>query len=86
MDVSYRFFNLNTSTSIADDNGRSVRVVLVFSFVMKFLRSHAIEALVKQMKGVTLQWVNDNLNFRWILPYPATWSEKAQQKSQITAN
>lgn len=44
-----------------------------------------IEALVKQMKGVTLQWVNDNLNFRWMLPYPATWSEKAQQVLKMAA-
>ncbi|KAK3099912.1 hypothetical protein FSP39_011703 [Pinctada imbricata] len=77
--------NPNIGTSIVDDMGKPMRVVAVYSAALKYLTNHLLEALAATMRGVTVQWINENFKIKWVIPHPGNWGDQTKQILRVAA-
>jgi hypothetical protein len=57
----------------------------VFSGILKYLRSHLIDALAGILKLSNSEWIADKFHIRWVLSHPATWTDNGQHFLRVAA-
>lgn len=76
---------LSTATNVKDDSGKPLRAAAVFSGILKYLRSHLIDALAGILKLSNSEWIADKFHIRWVLSHPATWTDNGQHFLRVAA-
>ncbi|XP_052077406.1 heat shock 70 kDa protein 12B-like [Mytilus californianus] len=76
---------LSTATNIKDDSGKPLRAAAVFCGILKYLRSHLIDALAGILKVSNSDWIVEKFHIRWVLTHPATWTDNGQHFLKVAA-
>ena len=71
--VVMSFKGLKRDLTIADDKGRKLNALLVFSMSIRYLKDHVVHTLSNRTSGVTEKDVH------WVLTVPAIWNDNAKQ-------